>query len=240
MDYHVGFLVIDEANQHVVAVDPAQPSAMIPVLEEELSKPGREFLGILTTHGHADHCGGNVAIVDKFPDLLVAGPHNEVIPRVTKSLKGGEEFKIGAMTIEVLAVPCHTKGHLAYLISGDPSTPPLLFPGDTLFVGGCAIIRYKDLSVLGCACNEGGGRYTMANLRFALSVDPTNAAVRDKINWAKLRRSKNLPTIPSTLREEMAYNPFLRVHDDVIVNAVGGTDPVAVLANLRRKKDSFI
>ncbi len=80
----------------------------------------------------------------------------------------------------------------------------------------------------------------MSNLRFALSVDPTNATLREKINWAKLRRSKNLPTIPSTLREEMLYNPFLRVHDDVIRNAVGGNDPVTVLANLRRKKDTFI
>ncbi|RHY28795.1 hypothetical protein DYB32_005697, partial [Aphanomyces invadans] len=230
------YLVIDEANQHVLAVDPAQPSAIFPVLDEELGKPGREFVGILTTHGHEDHTGGNDALVDKYPDLQVGGPHNEVIPRLNKPLKGGEEFKVGAMTVEVLAVPCHTKGHLAYLISGDPSTPPLLFPGDTLFVGGCvrSVSAWYSLTSIGVI------RYTLANLRFALSVDPTNAAVREKINWAKLRRSKNLPTIPSTLREEMSYNPFLRVHDDVIINAVGGTDPIAVLANLRRKKDCFI
>ncbi|ETW10360.1 hydroxyacylglutathione hydrolase [Aphanomyces invadans] len=251
-DDNYGYLVIDEANQHVLAVDPAQPSAIFPVLDEELGKPGREFVGILTTHGHEDHTGGNDALVDKYPDLQVGGPHNEVIPRLNKPLKGGEEFKVGAMTVEVLAVPCHTKGHLAYLISGDPSTPPLLFPGDTLFVGGCGrffegtaedmyhalyevFLRLPKETKVYC-----GHEYTLANLRFALSVDPTNAAVREKINWAKLRRSKNLPTIPSTLREEMSYNPFLRVHDDVIINAVGGTDPIAVLANLRRKKDCFI
>ncbi|KAF0694358.1 Aste57867_14769 [Aphanomyces stellatus] len=256
-DDNYGYLVVDEANQHVVAVDPAQASAIFPALEEELSKNGREFKGILTTHGHpcvhlSDHTGGNVELAAKFPNIFVAGPHEEDIPAMTKPLKGGEEFKVGAMSVEVLSVPCHTKGHLAYVISGDPETPPLLFPGDTLFVGGCGrffqgtaedmyhalyevLLRLPKETKVYC-----GHEYTMANLRFALSVDPTNAALRDKINWAKLRRSKNLPTIPSTLREEMTYNPFLRVHDEVIINAVGGTDPVSVLANLRRKKDSFI
>ncbi|KAH9144362.1 hypothetical protein AeRB84_011685 [Aphanomyces euteiches] len=239
------------SNQHVVAVDPAQPSTFLPALEEELSKSGREFLGILTTHGHADHTGGNETLAAKYPDIAVYGPHNEVIPALTKPMRGGEEFKLGAMSVEVLSVPCHTKGHLAYVISGDPDTPPLLFPGDTLFIGGCGrffegtaedmyhalyevLLRLPKETKVYC-----GHEYTMSNLRFALSVDPTNAALREKINWAKLRRSKNLPTIPSTLREEMTYNPFLRVHDDVIINAVGGTDPVTVLANLRRKKDSF-
>lgn len=82
-------------------------------------------------------------------------------------------------------------------------------------------------------------RYTMSNLRFALSVDPSNNVLRDKIAAVRIRRSKNLPSIPSTLREEMLYNPFLRVHNDVIRNAVGGSDPVSVLENLRARKDSF-
>ena len=84
-----------------------------------------------------------------------------------------------------------------------------------------------------------GHEYTMANLRFALSVDPANAAIREKLASVRVRREKKLPSIPSMLREEMAYNPFLRVHDDVIKQAVGGSDPVIVLENLRRRKDSF-
>lgn len=80
----------------------------------------------------------------------------------------------------------------------------------------------------------------MSNLRFALSVDPSNNALREKLAQVKIRRSKDLPSIPSTLREEMRYNPFLRVHDDVIRKAVGGSDPVSVLDNLRRRKDAHI
>lgn len=82
-------------------------------------------------------------------------------------------------------------------------------------------------------------RYTISNLRFALSVDPSNTFLRDKMKAMKLRRSKNLPTVPSTLAEEMLFNPFLRVHTETIRNAVGGSDPVTVLENLRRRKDNF-
>ncbi|KDO20332.1 hydroxyacylglutathione hydrolase [Saprolegnia parasitica CBS 223.65] len=251
-DDNYGYLVIDEANQHVLAVDPAQADVMAPVLAEELAINNREMLAVLTTHGHPDHCGGNETFAAKYPGITITGPHNEAIPAMTTPLKGGEEFKLGAMDIQALAVPCHTKGHLAYVVSGDPETPPLLFPGDTLFVGGCGkffegtaedmyhalyevILQLPKETKVYC-----GHEYTMSNLRFALSVDPTNAVLREKIAWAKLRRSKNLPTIPSTLREEMLFNPFLRVHDEVIRNAVGGNDPITVLSNLRRKKDSFI
>ncbi|OQS04704.1 hydroxyacylglutathione hydrolase [Thraustotheca clavata] len=258
-----GYLVVDEANQHVLAIDPAQPESIVPVLKEELASNNREMLGVLTTHGHLDHCGGNEALVKEFPGITVAGPHNEAIPAMNKPLKGGEEFKLGAMEIQALAVPCHTKGHLAYVITGDPQTPPLLFPGDTLFVAGCGkffegtaedmyhalyevILQLPKDTKVYCGheyiydITQFLDKYTMSNLRFALSVDPTNTILREKIAWAKLRRSKKLPTIPSTLREEMQFNPFLRVHEEVIRNAVGGNDPITVLSNLRRKKDSFI
>jgi hydroxyacylglutathione hydrolase len=75
--------------------------------------------------------------VKKYPNLTVTGPESEEIPARTIALKGGEKFKIGAAQVKVLSIPCHTKGHLAYVITGDPQTPPILFPGDTLFVGGC-------------------------------------------------------------------------------------------------------
>lgn len=73
----------------------------------------------------------------KYPDVMVAGPANEDIPACTRLLKGGEKFKIGATKVRALSVPCHTRGHLAYVVTGDPETAPLLFPGDTLFIGGC-------------------------------------------------------------------------------------------------------
>ncbi|GLE04213.1 hypothetical protein PINS_up013124 [Pythium insidiosum] len=246
-----GFVVIDEANQTMFAVDPADPAQILPVLREEETTKQRQFLGILTTHKHADHSGGNVEIASKYPELMVAGPANEDIPARTRPLSGGEKFKLGAVQVKVLAVPCHTAGHLAYVVSGDPETPPLLFPGDTLFVGGCgrffegtAEDMYRALYEVILTLPKDtrvycGHEYTMANLRFAMSVDPSNVVLRDKMAQVRLRRSKNLPSIPSTLREEMQYNPFLRVHEEVIRNAVGGSDPVSVLDHLRRRKDSF-
>jgi hydroxyacylglutathione hydrolase len=198
-----------------------------------------------------DHTAGNLEIASKYPGLLVTGPANEEIPARTKGLVGGEKFAIGGVKVKTLSVPCHTAGHLAYVVSGDPQTPPLLFPGDTLFVGGCgrffegtAEDMYRALYEVILTLPKDtrvycGHEYTMSNLRFALTVDPSNAVLRDKIAQVKIRRSKNLPSVPSTLREEMQYNPFLRVHNDVIRNAVGGSDPVSVLANLRRRKDSF-
>lgn len=246
-----GYVVIDEGNQTMFAVDPAEPEKILPVLQEEAAAKNREFLAILTTHKHADHAGGNQEIARRYPSIMVAGPEKEEIPACNRPLLGGEKFKIGQIHVRALAVPCHTRGHLAYVVTGDPETPPLLFPGDTLFVGGCGrffegtaedmyhalyeviLTLPKDTKVY---C---GHEYTMANLRFALSVDPSNAVLRDKMAAVKIRRSKNLPSIPSTLREEMLYNPFLRVHEDIIRNAVGGASPIEVLDNLRRRKDSF-
>lgn len=84
-----------------------------------------------------DHCAGNEALAELYPQLLIAGPEGEDIPGRTKALRGGEKFKIGATKIRALSVSCHTRAHLAYVVTGDSETPPLLFPGDTLFVGGC-------------------------------------------------------------------------------------------------------
>ncbi|TYZ57968.1 hypothetical protein PybrP1_008423 [[Pythium] brassicae (nom. inval.)] len=246
-----GFVVVDENNQTMFAVDPAEPEKVLAVLREEEAAKKREFLGILTTHKHADHSGGNEALARTYPGLMVAGPAREEIPARTRPLQGDETFTIGATKVKVLSVPCHTRAHVAYVVTGDSQTPPLLFPGDTLFVGGCgrffegtAEDMYRALYEVILTLPKDtrvycGHEYTMSNLRFALSVDPSNLVLRDKIAAVRIRRSKNLPSVPSSLREEMLYNPFLRVHNEVIRNAVGGADPVSVLENLRRKKDSF-
>ncbi|KAI9905175.1 hypothetical protein PsorP6_013791 [Peronosclerospora sorghi] len=245
------YVVVDQANHTTFAVDPAEPSKIMAVLKEEETVRKRAFLGILTTHKHADHAGGNEAIAKEYPGVMIAGPKHEPIPARTRPVSGGETFQLGAAKVKVLNVACHTKAHVAYVVTGDAETPPLLFPGDTLFVGGCGrffegtsedmyralyeviLTLPKDTKVY---C---GHEYTMSNLRFALSVDPSNQALRDKLAAVRIRRAKQLPTVPSSLREEMLYNPFLRVHCDTIRNAVGGTDPVSVLENLRRRKDSF-
>ncbi|KAL7687073.1 putative hydroxyacylglutathione hydrolase [Plasmopara halstedii] len=246
-----GYVVVDETNQTMFTVDPAECSTILPVLKEEETTRKRQFLGVLTTHKHTDHAGGNEEIARNYPGILIAGPKDEPIPARNYSVSGGEKFMLGAATVKVLNVSCHTKAHVAYVVTGDSEMPPLLFPGDTLFVGGCgrffegsAEDMYRALYEVILTLPKDtkvycGHEYTMTNLRFALSVDPSNQALRDKIAAVRIRRAKNLPTVPSSLREEMLYNPFLRVHNETIRNAVGGTDPVSVLENLRRRKDSF-
>ncbi|CAH0483101.1 unnamed protein product [Peronospora belbahrii] len=246
-----GYVVIDQANHTMFAVDPAESCKIMTVVKEEEMTRKREFLGVLTTHKHVDHAGGNKDIARQYPGVMIAGPEQELIPARNYPVNGGDTFKIGAANVQVLNVSCHTKAHVAYVVTGDAETPPLLFSGDTLFVGGCgrffegtAEDMYRALyEVIATLPRDTkvycGHEYTMSNLRFALSVDPSNQALRDKISAVRIRRAKNLPSVPSSLHEEMLYNPFLRVHDETIRNAVGGTDPVSVLENLRRRKDSF-
>ncbi|KAE8896535.1 hypothetical protein PF005_g15704 [Phytophthora fragariae] len=251
LEDNYGYVVVDETNHTMFAVDPAEPSKILPVLKKEETTRKREFLGVLTTHKHADHAGGNEEMAEKYPGVMIAGPENELIPARNRPVNGGDKFKIGAASVKVLDVSCHTKAHVAYVVTGDADTPPLLFPGDTLFVGGCgrffegtAEDMYRALYEVILTLPKDtkvycGHEYTMSNLRFALSVDPSNQALREKIAAVRIRRAKNLPSVPSSLREEMLYNPFLRVHNETIRTAVGGTDPISVLENLRRRKDSF-
>lgn len=95
----------------------------------------------LTHNSHllhsSDHAGGNSELAARYPHAMVVGPANEHVPACTKRVKGGQTFSIGSIDIKVLDVPCHTRGHVAYVVTGDHATPPLLFPGDVLFVGGC-------------------------------------------------------------------------------------------------------
>lgn len=135
-----GYLVIDEANQTMIAIDPADTDAILPVIKEE-EENGHELLASLTTHKHWDHAGGNKALAQAYPGVTIAGPSSEEIPALTLGLDGTEDFRIGASQIRVLSTPCHTRGHVVFVVSGDPNTPPLLFSGDTLFVGGCGKCR---------------------------------------------------------------------------------------------------
>jgi hydroxyacylglutathione hydrolase len=133
----LGYLVIDEANQTMFAIDGADPEALIPVLREEEETHARELVGILTTHKHGDHSGGNLALSKLYPDVPMVGSKYESTPACTQPVGDGDQFNMGAVKITALHTPCHTMGHLVYVVTGDAATPPLLFSGDTLFVGGC-------------------------------------------------------------------------------------------------------
>lgn len=237
------YLVVDDEAGVAAVVDPAQPEPVRAALERAGVRPTH----LLCTHHHWDHAGGNEQMVRWYPDLEVVGSVGDAdrIPAITRRVDDGDVIRVGGIDVRVLFVPCHTRGHVAYL-AGDA-----LFCGDTLFVAGCGRFFEGDAaqmhralgSVLGALPPETrvfcGHEYTVTNLRFALTVEPENGAARAKLAWAEARRREGAPTVPSTIGEERTYNPFMRVDSPAIRARLGTADDVSTMAALRRLKDEF-
>ncbi len=222
-----------------------------------LARLARERLGlaaIVTTHHHADHVGGNRALLAAH-DVPVFAPAHEVIPGATRMLAEGDRVELPGVgtQLRVLDVPGHTAGHIAYV--GDIGGP-VLFCGDTLFAAGCgrlfegtAAQMWDSLSKF--ARLDGATRvycaheYTLANLRFAQAVEPANAAIGARIAAESRKRAAGEPTVPSTIALELATNPFLRVREPAVRAAAAahaGTALAAdvdVFAALREWKNAF-
>jgi hydroxyacylglutathione hydrolase len=193
--------------------------------------------------------------------VKVYGPKNDgPIPGMTHPVKNGDHFNLAGsgLIVNVLDTPYHTSGHVSYLVE-KKGCPPALFCGDSLFVGGCGRFfegtgkdlvqtfkKFKSMrkeTEVYC-----GHEYTLSNLEFALSVDPNNVRLQEKYEWAVDRRKKGLPTVPSTIGDELEYNPFMRCDAPEIQHAVGGVpegiergmDTEAYVADrLREMKNSF-
>lgn len=230
-----------------LVVDPGDASAVTPWLERE----GLRLAFILVTHHHADHTGG-VATLKAAHHPLVLGP-DEDIEELDRVMADGDSLLLGPFgAAEVLAVPGHTLGHIAFHFPGHG----LLFCGDTLFSAGCGRLfegtpaqlhaSLQKLAALPastriCCAHE----YTQSNLRFAAAVEPLNPAVERRALEVARLRSESRPTLPVTLGEEKAYNPFLRCSEPDVVAAAsrhGGTvlsPGEATLAALRAWKDEF-
>jgi len=243
------YLLFEDSKKQALAVDPAEPERVLKVAKEN----DLEITGILCTHHHGDHSAGNEPLSKSIQNLQVYGA-DERIPALTKKLSNEETFKFGNLSIKAYHTPCHTRGHLLYAIKNDLQTshPPALFTGDTLFIGGCgrffegnAQDMYHALVEVVAALPKEtlvycGHEYTVKNLQFALTIEPENEAIKKKLEWAQDQRSKGLNTVPSTVGEELTFNPFLRVNKPSVIQAVGGGTPVEVMAKLRQKKDKFV
>jgi len=229
-----------------VVVDPGDACPVLEVLERE----GLTLSSILVTHHHADHQGGVAGLLARYP-AEVFGPASESITALTQPLQGGETICLAVLEAEfrVIAVPGHTLGHIAYYGSG------CLFCGDTLFGAGCGrlfegtaaqmhdslrqIAALPDDTAVYCA-----HEYTEANLRFALSVEPGNRRLRERVDAVAVARAKGLPTVPFSIALEKATNPFLRCREPELVAAAqtrvaGANNAVAVFAALREWKNNF-
>ncbi|XP_015433901.1 PREDICTED: hydroxyacylglutathione hydrolase, mitochondrial isoform X2 [Dufourea novaeangliae] len=239
------YLIIDEATQEAAIVDPVDPDSVASAVQQNNVK----LTKVLTTHHHWDHAGGNTKLCKKFANLQVYGGDDR-IEALTNKVTHDDRFNIGELKVQCLATPCHTTGHICYYITGDQD-PPAVFTGDTLFAGGCgrffegtADQMYKALiQVLGLLPNETkvycGHEYTESNLKFGRHVEPLNEAIRQKIESVRIQREKLHPTVPSTIQEEKLTNPFMRVHEQPVMDHTEQRDPIQTMAFLRREKDNF-
>ena len=229
------------------------PGDAAPVLAW-LAQNDVRLCAIIATHHHADHVGGVEALRARY-DVPVFGPARETIPGRTRALVEGERIDVPdvGLALAVLDIPGHTAGHIAYHASG---VDPLLFCGDTLFAAGCGRLfegtpaqMWSSLAKLAALppatrvyC---GHEYTLANLRFAEAVEPDNAALRERTARERAKRERGAPTLPTTIGEELATNPFLRAAlPGVMASAARHagrplTDPVDSFATLREWKNGF-
>jgi hydroxyacylglutathione hydrolase len=234
-----------------VVVDPGDAAPVLAYLDRE----GLGLAAIVATHHHGDHVGGIEALVERRR-VPVYGPARETIPARTRALREGDRVVLDELGLElgVLDVPGHTGGHIAY--TGRVADVPVLFCGDTLFAAGCGRIfegtpamlwtSLRKLAALDSATRVYcAHEYTLANLRFAAAVEPANAALASRARRDATLRDQGRPTVPSTIAEELATNPFLRVREPAVraaAQAHAGRSldgDVAVFAELRAWKNTF-
>jgi len=239
------WLVREPKSGAVAVVDPAEAAPV----ERELAARGWRLTHILNTHHHGDHVGGNAAL-KAATRCTIVGPRadRERIPGIDVALGDGDEFALGAEAARVFDVPGHTRGHIAFWFAESAA----LFCGDTMFLMGCGRLfegtpaqmwaslgKFKTLppsTRVYCA-----HEYTQSNARFAMSVDGANRVLAARTEAVAAARARGEATVPGTLGDELATNPFLRADRPELARAVGvpSGDPVAVFAALRKAKDTF-
>jgi hydroxyacylglutathione hydrolase len=239
------YLLHDARTGMTAAVDPAEAHAVLDVLHRR----GWQLTYILNTHHHADHVGGNLELKQATGCRIVGySAGTELIPGLDEVVGEGDQVAIGSLRAHVLAVPGHTRGHIAFWFPDHQA----LFCGDTLFGMGCgrllggtaeqlwaSLDRLRQLPAdtrIFCA-----HEYTQNNGRFALTVERDNAALQNRQREVETAREQGLPTVPSLLKDESSTNPFLRPESPEIRRHLGMPQAAKldIFTELRRRKDYF-
>jgi len=239
------YLLHEHASGMTAAVDPAEAAPVLGVLES----CGWTLTHILNTHHHGDHVGGNRALKEATGCRIFGWSEApELIPGIDEHVGEGDAIQLGHHRCEVLAVPGHTRHHIAFWFAGARA----LFCGDTLFAMGCGRLLGGSAEQLWTSLDRlrqfpGDTRvfctheYTQNNARFALTVDPDNENLKARMREVEAARAGGRATIPFLLREEWATNPFLRPENPEIRAQLGLSEEsdLEVFAELRRRKDNF-
>lgn len=239
------YLVVADGSKQAIVVDPSETEPVVAALERE----GLTLVGILATHHHPDHVGGNEGLLAKYGSMPVYGSQYDAdekrVPGQTNAIDDESTFELAGMSFRCLHVPGHTLGAIAYVVND------AVFTGDTMFVAGCGRLfeGTPEMMVVSLCDKIGklpgdtrvycGHEYTVSNLRFAAVAEPDNEAVKHKLAAAQEKRSRNEPTVPSTMAEELATNPFLRVEQPSLVKQYPGANRGEVLGKVRAAKDVF-
>ena len=243
------YLVIDDETGQAAVIDCAEAT---PVLER--AKVERvELVAILPTHHHYDHVGGNEDLLRSKPLRVVAfRGQADRIPGANEEVGDGDTVSIGNLRAQVISIPAHTPGHVAYYFPREG----VVFTGDTLFAAGCGRLFEGDARMMMESLARltrlpdptrvyFGHEYTQRNLEFALTLEPGNAALQEKYAKVRAQRQRGEPTVPTTIAEEKATNPFLRYRSPELRESVRRIDPsvdeddVAIFGKIRALKDAF-
>ena len=240
-----GFLVHDPETGATATIDTPE----VAPINQALAAKGWRLTHILNTHHHFDHAGGNEELKAQWNCQVVgAAIDAERIPGIDVALADGDTLTLGSKQARIIEVPGHTSGHIAYYFAADE----VAFVGDTLFALGCGrlfegtpeqmseslgkIMALPDATTIYCA-----HEYTEANAAFAVTMEPANPALQQRVKEIQSLRAAGKPTVPTSIGLERATNPFVR-SDSAELQAVlnlSGADEVAVFAETRRRKDHF-
>jgi len=240
-----GFLVHDPETGATATIDTPE----VAPINQALAAKGWRLTHILNTHHHFDHAGGNEELKARWNCQVVgAAIDAERIPGIDVALADGDTLTLGSKQARIIEVPGHTSGHIAYYFAADE----VAFVGDTLFALGCGrlfegtpeqmseslgkIMALPDATTVYCA-----HEYTEANAAFAVTMEPANPGLQQRVKEIQSLRAAGEPTVPTSIGLERATNPFVR-SDSAELQAVlnlSGADEVAVFAETRRRKDHF-
>ena len=238
------YLIHEKKFNTVSIVDPSEFKTC-----DEAIKKYKKLDFILNTHHHADHVGANLELKKKYNSKILGSDSDKNrIPGIDIFLKENQKQKIGNLEFEVIFIPGHTKGHIAFFFRKEK----IAFTGDTLFSLGCGRIFEGTQEEMFNSLNKikklppdtkiyCGHEYTKTNLNFCLTYDPTNKLLKEKQVDILKKLNSNQPTIPSTLGQEIETNIFLRCNDPEIKHVIGLKDSseLEVFSKLRDLKDTF-